>query len=1095
MSAAPQKPKHPKAGLYLQYKLFHGISRFAELEQRIANLPTKQERGDAFEVFTEAYLSTQPLYQAKTVWPFSALPLAIRERFALGQSDVGVDGVLETHLGEFHAYQAKFRTGRPSLTWDELSTFMGLTDQIAERVVITNCNELSDVVTDRRGFYAVRGTDLDRLQAEDFEAICHWLAGAVVEHKRKIPLPRQQDALDAIEQTLKEQDRATILMPCGTGKTLVALWAAEQLGGQKILVLVPSLALVSQTLHEWLKETQWSKPSFLCVCSDPTVTSRAEDTVVLHQADVDFPVTTESEAVRSFLEQTTDGVKVIFSTYQSARVVASGITEKMRFDFGIFDEAHKTAGGEGAQFGFALKDENLPISKRLCMTATPRHYDVSKRDKEGEAKLVYSMDVPEVYGPVAYRLSFAQAVEDKMICGYKVLISVVTSEMVNDELLRRGAVLVEQDLVKARQVANELAVKDAIERYGIGKVITFHKSVAAAASFTASGPEGIVAHVPGLTAFHVNGTMASGTRDPIMRAFAEGERTLISNARCLTEGVDVPAVDMVAFLTPKRSLVDIVQATGRAMRKSDATHKTTGYVLVPLFLEYVAGESIEEAVARAEFDEIWAVLQALQEHDEVLAEIISRMREDRGRTKGFDGQDLGDKVEVLGPHLSLDTLRHSIATQIIDRIGSRWDEWYGALVAFKEQHGHCKPSKLMTGHEALGQWVVTQRVARRRGLLSDFHVRRLEELGFTWDVRDEIWEKMFSALVEFKTQTGNCDVPQRWSDNPSLGPWVSWQRQYKRDGILSKSQERRLVALGLVWNPVDAAWEEMFSALVQFKTRHGHCLVPAKWEENGQRLGMWVSRLRYHKHRLSKEQEHRLDPLGFVWDVKDARWEELFATLVEFKAQNGHCNVRPRENKQLNQWLQHQRTNRDRGQLSRDRIHRLEELGVDWQPLESRWEEMFAALVRYKNEHGHCNVPAECSENLALGHWVSNQRSRKCARDNRTGKGWLSEERRQRLEALGFVWDAKKSGWEKMFAQLVQYKNQHGHCNVKAECSENPPLGHWVSKQRRDKRTGLLSEDRQYRLETIGLPWEARGAKSERAIVADKKKDAVQYEK
>ena len=129
----------------------------------------------------------------------------------------GVDGVVETHLGEFHAYQGQVRTGRPSLTWDELSTFMGLTDQIAEGVVITNCNKLSEIVSERRGFYAIRGTDLDRLQPKkrrDFEAIRHWLAGAIVEHKRKTPLPRQQEALDAILRTLTEHDRATILMPC-----------------------------------------------------------------------------------------------------------------------------------------------------------------------------------------------------------------------------------------------------------------------------------------------------------------------------------------------------------------------------------------------------------------------------------------------------------------------------------------------------------------------------------------------------------------------------------------------------------------------------------------------------------------------------------------------------------------------------------------------------------------------------------------------------------------------------------------------------------------------------------------------------------------
>ena len=256
----------------------------------------------------------------------------IKDRFALAQREVGVDGVFETHLGDYHAYQAKFRTDRPSLTWDELSTFMGLTDQIAERVVITNCDELSTVLSDRRGFYAIRGADLDRLQAEDFGAIRNWLAGAIVEHIRKTPLPRQHEALDAIVKTLTEHDRATLLMPCGTGKTLVALWAAEQLGIKKILVLVPSLALISQTLHAWLKETRWHNPSFLCVCSDPTVTDRA-DALVLHQADVNFPVTTEREGVRTFLDRQTDGVKVIFSTYQSARVVASGMTENTRFDF------------------------------------------------------------------------------------------------------------------------------------------------------------------------------------------------------------------------------------------------------------------------------------------------------------------------------------------------------------------------------------------------------------------------------------------------------------------------------------------------------------------------------------------------------------------------------------------------------------------------------------------------------------------------------------------------------------------------------------------------------------------------------------------
>ena len=164
-----------------------------------------------------------------------------------------------------------------------------------------------------------------------------------------------------------------------------------------------------------------------------------------------------------------------------------------------------------------------------------------------------------------------------------------------------------------------------------------------------------------------------------MRAFAEGDRTLISNARCLTEGVDVPAVDMVAFLSPKRSRIDIVQATGRAMRKNDVTQKTTGYVLLPLFLEEQVGEPVEEAVVRSNFDEVWAVLQALQEHDEVLAETITQMRDARDFTGSFDDRTFREKVEVLAPNISLDILHQAITTKILDAlviVHSSWESMF-----------------------------------------------------------------------------------------------------------------------------------------------------------------------------------------------------------------------------------------------------------------------------------------------------------------------------------------------------------------------------------------------------------------------------------
>jgi predicted helicase len=315
--------------------------------------------------------------------------------------------------------------------------------------------------------------------------------------------------------------------------------------------------------------------------------------------------------------------------------------------------------------GFALNDRHVKIAKRVFLTATPRHYDVRKRDKEGDKALVYSMDQPATYGPIVHTLSFAEAAKRGIICNYKIIISLVTSDMVNAELLSRGEVIVEGDVVHAHTVANQIAIQKACEAHDLKKVFSFHRSVASARDFTGDSSSSIRSHLPDYSAYHVNGEMQTARREREMRAFREANRAIMSNARCLTEGVDVPAVDVVAFLSPRKSTVDIVQAAGRAMRTTPG--KETGYVLLPLFLETQENETIEEALERTDFEEAWDVLQAMQEQDAVLAEIIREMREERGRLGGFDDSRLRDRVEVLGPEISIHVLRSAVSTAIIDR--------------------------------------------------------------------------------------------------------------------------------------------------------------------------------------------------------------------------------------------------------------------------------------------------------------------------------------------------------------------------------------------------------------------------------------------
>jgi predicted helicase len=210
----------------------------------------------------------------------------------------------------------------------------------------------------------------------------------------------------AEEEDRKHDDRSLVdlyerlIMPCGTGKTLVQLWAAERPSPKTVLVLAPSLALLSQTLGEWSHHTSWGhRFEYLCVCSDPTV-STEQDAIVIRSTDVPFHVDTDPAIVRRFLNRPAKGgVRVVFSTYQSAPVVARGVRGLSPFDLGIFDEAHKTTGLPGGTFAFALDDARLRIRKRLFFTATPRHIDIRRRGREGDFRVV-SMDDPAIYGPL-----------------------------------------------------------------------------------------------------------------------------------------------------------------------------------------------------------------------------------------------------------------------------------------------------------------------------------------------------------------------------------------------------------------------------------------------------------------------------------------------------------------------------------------------------------------------------------------------------------------------------------------------------------------------------------------------------------------------
>jgi len=837
--------------------IFDGLQNFSQLEERISKLGDKNTKilGDAFEMFIEGYIATQQKFQVEQNWVVGKVPLEVREQLNLSaHGSLGIDGTFRSRTGELVPYQVKFRSGRPPLSYNEVASFLGITERARDRIIFTNCNDVALDANNRDGMRSVRGLDLDELTADDFAAIEAWLKEKPLPVKKLSPHRYQQEAIEGICNTLSEHDRTTAVLACGTGKTLIALWAVEKMRPKSVLVLLPSLTLVQQTLSEWSRHNSWGDDfTFICVCSDKTVANN--DDIQLNGMDVDFPVSTDPSDVRNFLERSSSKVKIVFSTYQSSPIVAEGVRGLSPFDIAVFDEAHKTTGPQAGLFATALLDEKIKIKKRLFLTATPRHYQLGKRDKDGNLKVV-SMDDEAIYGPRAYTLTFGEAARQGIICDYKVIVAVVEGTEVNQFYLKHGITLVDGEQIGSSWVAKQIAIQRAIEETAAKRAISFHSRVSMAKEFASKSARGIGQYLEGFATFHANGEQKSFERKQILNAFRDAPKALITNARCLTEGIDIPAVDMVAFVDPRSSRVDIAQAAGRAMRKPRNSDKTVGYVVVPLFVERNEGETVEEALERTNYVDVMAVLNAMREQDDELTDIIQQLRQASGRGEIFNPKALADKVQILGPEVSLEALQASIFAQIVDQVGDSWDGWFGRLE------------------------------------------RRLTELGFEWDPVAQQWEEGFQLLQAYHAENDHCSVPQRYTfDGYLLGTWLNTQRKARKKGILLAEREKRLTELGFEWDPVAQQWEEGFQLLQAYHAENDHCSVPAKETFNDFKLGTWVSIQRKARKEgsLLAEREKRLTDLGFVWEELDLQWEKAFRLLQAYQAENGHCLVPKRE--------------------------------------------------------------------------------------------------------------------------------------------------------------------------------------------------------
>ena len=614
-------------------------------------------RGKQFERFVKWFLKNDPEWatQVEDVWLWDEYP-------GRWGPDCGIDLVFKSKIGKTWAVQAKCYSADYDISKNDVDTFLSESNrkQIDHRLLIAT--------TDRLGANACQVLDAQEKSVVRY-LLSHFESAAVEfpdsiqslsSGRRKPPpeldRPHQIQAVDAVLSGFQRNSRGQLIMACGTGKTFVCLWVKERLKAKRTLVLVPSLGLLSQILNEW---TFAARQPFdaLCVCSDQTVSRRDEDEAISLAADLPFPVSNDVNEIADFLKADKD--QVIFSTYQSSPLVAQA--QKRRdvphFDLVIADEAHRCAGKADTVFGTVLDDRLIKSDRRLFATATPRVYRTSlKKAAEEFGVEVVDMNDENSFGRRFHTLSFGEAIKRDQLTDYRVLIVGVDNERVKEWIDTRRLVATDTGLATdARSLAGQIGLLKAIKDWNLHRVISFHGRVKGARVFS----EDIVQvaewldddHRPSgnLRAEFVSGEMPTIVRKQKLarlRNVGNGDIGLLSNARCLSEGVDVPALDGVAFIDPRSSEIDIIQSVGRAIRLSE--NKTMGTIVIPVFIEQT--DNAEEALEASEFKPIWDVLEALKSHDERLSDELDQLRIELGakRRRSVGISDL-TKIVLICP--------------------------------------------------------------------------------------------------------------------------------------------------------------------------------------------------------------------------------------------------------------------------------------------------------------------------------------------------------------------------------------------------------------------------------------------------------------
>jgi predicted helicase len=718
---------------------------------------TEREKGTYFELLIKDFLKNDPTYspQFSDVWTYAEWA----KQHEFDSRDTGIDLVAQLRDEDgFCAIQCKFYDENHKIQKADLDSFFTASGkkEFSRRIFVDSTrrdwSEHAEAAMQGQGVGTLR-IGLSELENSPIDWSVYAPNNAVKIKAKKELREHQISALDEVKKGLATADRGKLIMACGTGKTFTGLKIAETLAGcgKQVLFLVPSLSLMSQTITEWTIESATPLRSF-AVCSDNQVGKRknGDDLADINIHDLAYPATTDAKKLAAKIAHPHDGeMTVIFSTYQSIQVISEAQKKHAlpAFDLIICDEAHRTTGatlaGEDESNFVRVHDQNfIAGAKRLYMTATPRIFGDTIKTKANEVDAVLaSMDDPDLYGETLFELSFSYAVQKGLLTDYKVLVLAVDESLVSAGVQKRltdkDSELVLDDATKiigCYRALSKLDVKADVvaDPQPMRRAVAFCRDIKSSKSIRdefktvieeylknqplAEGQTAITCEVE-----HVDGTYNATARNSLLSWLKDDtpENTcrILSNARCLSEGVDVPALDAILFLRPRKSQIDVVQSVGRVMRRADG--KNMGYVILPIGVP--VGISPEEALNNNEkYKVVWQILNALRAHDDRFDATINKMdlgvnvsdhieivavsnalpEKQEGKKNGshigkgggandddYDNRGSSTSTPVQ-TSLAFDEFQKAIYAKIVKKCGKRdyWENWANDIARIAQTH-------------------------------------------------------------------------------------------------------------------------------------------------------------------------------------------------------------------------------------------------------------------------------------------------------------------------------------------------------------------------------------------------------------------------